>query len=196
MSKIKIDLNVLIDNQKILDQKAIKEILQGNKEKVIRIAKEKDIDEEYLYQSIKKEFYNIKDDLCISVAVDAVIFFKENDVYHIFLVKRKHEPFKGYYALPGGFIELGESTEEAITREVKEELGINIKIKSLITVQSKVGRDPRGQTITIAYLCEAETKNAIAGDDAESYKIIPINYVIELAFDHNEILEKAKKILM
>lgn len=196
MAKIKIDFNVLVDDQKILDQKALKEILQGNKEKVIKIAKEKGIDVEYLYQSIKKEFYNIKDDLCISVAVDAVVFFKEDNVYNIFLVKRKHEPFKGYYALPGGFIELGESAEEAITREVKEELGININIKSLITVQSKIGRDPRGQTITIAYLCEAESKDAMAGDDAEAYKIIPINYAIELAFDHNEILEKAKKILM
>ncbi|MGC8581104.1 MAG: NUDIX domain-containing protein [Thermoplasmata archaeon] len=196
MAKIKIDLNVSIDDQKVLERKAIKEILMGNKEEIIKIAKEKGIDEEYLFQSIKKEFYNIKDDLCISVAVDAVVFFKEDDLYNIFLVKRKNEPFKGYYALPGGFIELGESAEEAIRREVKEELGINIKIKSLVTVQSKIGRDPRGQTITIAYLCEAETKNAMAGDDAETYKIIPINYAIELAFDHNEILEKAKKILM
>jgi len=126
------------------------------------------------------------------LTVDAVILY---DSDHIVLIKRKNPPFKNQYALPGGFVDIGETVEDACVREAKEETNINIKIRKLIGVFSKPDRDPRGHTVSIAFLCGPKTKNEKpeAKDDAADLEIISLSKIpeINLAFDHKIIIKKA-----
>ena len=69
----------------------------------------------------------------------------------VLLIRRKNEPFKGAYALPGGFVDIGETVEAACRREVREETGLNVDALRLIGVYSDPGRDPRGHTVSVAY---------------------------------------------
>ena len=118
---------------------------------------------------------------CIGLTVDGVIIYNNG----IVLIKRKREPFKGHYALTGGFVEYGETVEEALEREMKEETGLDVRIIRLIGVYSKPDRDPRGHTVSVAFLCmgEGELK---AGDDAKEVHVFPIDEALKLslAFDH------------
>jgi len=125
-----------------------------------------------------------------SITVDGILV--ENG--KILLVVRKKEPFKGFYALPGGFVEYGEKTEDAIIREMREETGLEVKVKRLIGVYSDPNRDPRGHTITVVYELEKIGGELIGGDDAESVAMIPLSELPLLAFDHNKIVEDYKKI--
>lgn len=126
-----------------------------------------------------------------SLAVDAVVIKKGK----ILLVRRKNEPYKGMLALPGGFVEYGEKTEDAVLRELKEETGMKGKIKSLVGVFSDPKRDPRGHVVSIAYLVEAENEDAKAGDDAEACEWVKIEDLRELAFDHMDIVKKALEVI-
>lgn len=123
-----------------------------------------------------------------SVTVDGVIIKNGK----VLLIKRKNEPFKGRWALPGGFVEYGETVEEAVLREVKEETGMDAKIKKLVGVYSSPDRDPRGHTISIAFLMEAKGE-AIAGDDATEARFFDLKKLPPLAFDHAKIIEDAVK---
>ncbi|MGC9166421.1 MAG: NUDIX domain-containing protein [Thermoplasmata archaeon] len=120
-----------------------------------------------------------------AVAVDGILF-KDNKVL---LIKRKNEPFKGYYALPGGFVEYNETTENAITREMKEETNLDVKIKGLFGVYSDPRRDPREHVISIVYELDVENMNFKAGDDAEDVLLADIENLPKLAFDHSKILD-------
>ncbi|MHA2282241.1 MAG: NUDIX domain-containing protein [Promethearchaeota archaeon] len=124
------------------------------------------------------------------IAVDAVILM--NNKHDLVLINRKKPPFQGELALPGGFVEVGETVENACIREAKEETNINIKIVKLIGVFSDPKRDPRGHNISIAFLCEPLTKNEtpLALDDAASLEIMPLKEIssLKLAFDHKEII--------
>ncbi len=122
-----------------------------------------------------------------SVTVDIIIDYKKEG---IILIKRKNEPFKNCWALPGGFLEVGqETTENAAIREAKEETSLDIKLGdlTLFGVYSKPERDPRGPTVTIVYSTKVNEGVLKGADDALEAKVfnqIPDN----LAFDHNEIL--------
>ena len=107
----------------------------------------------------------------------------------ILLIKRKNEPFKGKWALPGGFIEYGEKVEDAVVREVVEETGIKTAIKDLIGIYSDPNRDPRGHTITVVYLLSIKGGVLKAEDDAADAKFFDINNLPELAYDHGIIIE-------
>ena len=124
------------------------------------------------------------------VTVDAIIIYEKDK---LILIKRKNPPFQGEYALPGGFVDIGETVENACKREAKEETNINIKIKKLIGVYSDPKRDPRGHVVTIAFLCEPKTKNEKpkALDDAASLEIVPLSKVasLKIAFDHKKIVK-------
>ncbi len=127
---------------------------------------------------------------------DAVIYRKvmTDDEYEILLIQRKNPPFQGNFALPGGFVEYGESVEEACIREAKEETNLDVKIERLIGVYSKPNRDPRGHTITAAFLCvPPENSNPLGCDDAKNAKFFKISKIlsIELAFDHKDIIRGA-----
>jgi 8-oxo-dGTP diphosphatase len=109
----------------------------------------------------------------------------------ILLIQRKHSPFQGSWALPGGFVEYGEKTEDALIREMSEETGLKIKIRSLLGVYSDPSRDPRGHTVTVAYLVEPVGGVVNAGDDAMSAKFFKADELPELAFDHAIIVKDA-----
>lgn len=111
--------------------------------------------------------------------------------HSVLLIQRKHSPFQGAWALPGGFVEYGEKTEDAIIREMDEETGLKIRIRGLLGVYSDPHRDPRGHTVTVAYLVEARGGAIEAGDDARSAKFFKAEELPLLAFDHAIIVKDA-----
>ena len=121
-----------------------------------------------------------------SIAVDGVLIKNGK----ILLIKRKNEPFKGKWALPGGFVEYGEKVEDAVLREFQEEVGIKAKIKKLLGVYSDPKRDPRGHVISVVFLLEAEGEPK-AGDDAADAKFFSLDELPPLAFDHEKIIKDA-----
>lgn len=106
----------------------------------------------------------------------------------ILLVKRAKDPFKGRWALPGGFVEYGEKMEEAVTREVKEETGLDTRIIRLFGVYSDPERDPRGHTVSIVYCLKISGGKIHGGDDASEVGFFPLSSLPELAFDHADII--------
>ncbi len=121
------------------------------------------------------------------LAVDALIIYQGKLV----LIKRKNPPYQNQYALPGGFVEVGETVEEAVVREAKEETGLDIRLEKLLGVYSEPSRDPRGHIVSICYLA-AGSGNLKAGSDAKDITLVSLNEIPELAFDHNTIIENAK----
>ncbi|MEM3023707.1 MAG: NUDIX hydrolase [Candidatus Parvarchaeum sp.] len=125
-----------------------------------------------------------------SLAVDGVII-KDNQ---ILLIKRKNDPYKDKWAMPGGFVEYGERTEDAVLREVKEETGLEAKISQLVGVYSDPKRDPRKHVVSITYLLKDISGTERGGDDAKEAKWWNVNKLPELAFDHQYIINDALKI--
>jgi len=118
------------------------------------------------------------------LSIDAVIV-KDGQ---LLLIKRGFEPYKGYWALPGGMVEYEETVEETVAREVLEETGLKVISLRLIGVFSKPNRHPR-QAVAIAYKCEVEGE-ALAGDDAADLKYFSLNQIPgKLAFDHRDIIK-------
>jgi len=130
------------------------------------------------------------------VTVDAAVFAFINNKTRILLIKRGKEPFKGKWALPGGFIGIDEELQDAVSRELFEETGLeNIKLQQLHTF-GKCGRDPRGRQITIVFWGVAAKgfKKIKAGDDASSAKWFDLEKLPQdLAFDHEEVIDFAEK---
>jgi 8-oxo-dGTP diphosphatase len=114
---------------------------------------------------------------------------------YVLLIRRKHDPFKGSYALPGGFVDVGERVEDACRRELKEETGLEVGALRLIGVYSDPNRDPRGHTCSIAYLARVSRAEPQAGDDAASAGWVADWRAEALAFDHAQILGDAEKLL-
>lgn len=129
-----------------------------------------------------------------SVTADCVVFgYKEGELFAL-LIQRANEPFKGKWALPGGFVDDNESAENAAYRELKEETGIdNIPAFEQFHTFSTPGRDPRGHTISIAFLAfvNKDAYNPYGSDDASNAGWFRVNAIPPLAFDHEEILSKA-----
>jgi 8-oxo-dGTP diphosphatase len=127
----------------------------------------------------------------IFVTVDIVIIKKEAD-YELLLIKRKNEPFKDSWALPGGFVDENEDLETAAKRELQEETQIQIDSLHQIGAFGRPFRDPRGHMISVAYFGEVSPNTiAVASDDAKEAQWFSINNLPTLAFDHDEIIEKA-----
>jgi len=121
------------------------------------------------------------------LTVDALIIFEGKLV----LIRRRNPPFKDSFALPGGFVEVGETVEEAVIREAKEETGLDIELIKLLGVYSDPSRDPRGHTVSVCYLALGRGKLK-AGSDAKDIRLFGLNEIPQLAFDHNIIIENAK----
>lgn len=128
-----------------------------------------------------------------SLTVDTIIF---DESENIILIKRKNNPYKDHWALPGGFVEYGETVENAAIRETKEETSIDVTLTSLVNVYSKPDRDPRGHTVTVAYTAKGDFNQMKAADDACDIEIFSKSDLkkIELAFDHAKIIEDAFKV--
>ena len=130
-----------------------------------------------------------------AVTADCVVIAKETEP-KVLLIQRGNEPFKGQWALPGGFLNMDETTEQCAVRELEEETGLKVTKIKQIGVYSKVDRDPRGRTITVAYLAIIDKVENVKGlDDAAKAQWFPISNLPKLAFDHEEIISDAKKIL-
>jgi 8-oxo-dGTP diphosphatase len=117
-----------------------------------------------------------------SITADVIIEFGEG----IVLIERKNEPYG--WAIPGGFVDVGESLERAAVREALEETSLHVELREMLYVYGKPGRDPRGHTVTVVYIGEG-TGRLKAADDAKSarvftYETLPDN----LAFDHREVI--------
>lgn len=126
------------------------------------------------------------------LTVDAVVFDKAG---RLLLIKRKSPPFKGRFALPGGFVEVGETVEEAAARELREETGIIAKVQRLVGIYSQPKRDPRGHVIAIAFLMKARAAKPAAGDDAAAAEYVADWRSLDLAFDHAQIVADAVALL-
>jgi 8-oxo-dGTP diphosphatase len=119
------------------------------------------------------------------LTVDGIVLKKGK----ILLIKRKKQPFKNMWALPGGFVGYKEKVEDAVIREVFEETGLNTKITDLIGIYSDPNRDPRGHTVTVVYLLEILGGILKGDDDAFDAKFFDLTHLPELAFDHNDIIK-------
>jgi len=126
-----------------------------------------------------------------ALTVDSVVITNNAVV----LIRRKNPPFKGSYALPGGFVEENETVEAACIREAREETGLSLRNLSLIGVYSGPNRDPRGRTVSVAFLAEADLASLQAGDDAASAEIVKDWRSKSLAFDHKQIVSDAFKMI-
>ena len=125
-----------------------------------------------------------------AVTVDAVLISPRNSVL---LIERGKEPFKGKWALPGGFIEMDEELETACRRELEEETGLRVGELKQFRAYGGVNRDPRHRTISVLFYAFTDDELlACAGDDAAKVQWFSINQLPELAFDHRKILDEFK----
>jgi len=126
-----------------------------------------------------------------AVTADCIVFTKESTP-KVLLIERGSDPFKGCWAFPGGFLDMDETTDQCAIRELKEETGLEVTRVQPIGTYSKVDRDPRGRTITVAYLAVVESPMEVKGqDDAAKAQWFPIDALPDLAFDHDEIMKDA-----
>ena len=127
-----------------------------------------------------------------AVAVDLVVLRNVEQGTSILLIQRKNPPFQNSWALPGGFLDIDETVEQAAARELHEETGLMATSMQQLHAFSEVNRDPRTRVISIAFLANVEDdEQAVAADDAAEVGWFPINELPELAFDHLQIVELA-----
>ena len=126
-----------------------------------------------------------------AVTADCIVITREAEP-KVLLIQRGNPPFKGAWAFPGGFMNMDETTEQCAIRELEEETGLQVTELHQIGAYSKVDRDPRGRTITVAYLVLVDEPVAVTGqDDAAKAKWLPVDALPPLAFDHEDIMRDA-----
>ena len=126
-----------------------------------------------------------------AVTADCIVITREAEP-KVLLIQRGNPPFKGGWAFPGGVMNMDETTEQCAVRELEEETGLRLSKIQQIGAYSKVDRDPRGRTVTVAYLAIVDAPMAVSGqDDAAKAQWFPLTALPELAFDHEEIMKDA-----
>ena len=121
------------------------------------------------------------------LAADAIIELLDYPGRPFVLIERVYPPYG--WAIPGGFVDVGESLEHAAIREAKEETSLNVELTSLLGIYSNPQRDPRNHTVTAVYIAQAHG-TPIAADDAKTYGLLSFdNLPKQLAFDHAQVLE-------
>ncbi len=129
-----------------------------------------------------------------ALSVDAIIFKKEQKRVYVLLIQRGHPPFEGMWALPGGFVDMEETLEEAVARELQEETGMTGIDLTQFRAFSALDRDPRFRVVSVVFTGMASpTDVARAGDDARQAQWFPIDIMPKLAFDHSAIMKMALK---
>lgn len=126
-----------------------------------------------------------------SLTTDCVVLDAKG---RVLLIRRGNPPFKGAYALPGGFVDVGETVEDACRRELMEETGVKAGRLTLVGVYSDPKRDPRGHTVATVFLTRVRSANAKAGDDAAAVEWVERWQSLQLAFDHAKILRDAMRL--
>lgn len=131
----------------------------------------------------------------IQIAVDAIVFgYNKQAGVSVLLIKRKYEPFRGKWAIPGGFIKDDESLEDAVERELLEETGVIINYLEQLYTFGKPNRDPRRRIVSVAYfglVKSSQFEKLQATTDAEEAQWFNIKSLPNLAFDHKEIIRIA-----
>ena len=155
-------------------------IVWRNSEKEREEKREKENDLKYAYKYPR-----------LAMTVDTILIAGIKAPKRILLVQRKFDPFKGFWALPGGFVGMDETLKSASKRELFEETGLqNIPLSQFFTFDA-VGRDPRHRTVTtVFYGIVDEPVYVFGGDDAENAEWFALDALPELAFDHGEIIQK------
>ena len=126
-----------------------------------------------------------------AVTADCIVITNEADPA-VLLIERGDNPFKGSWAFPGGFMNMDETTEQCAIRELEEETGLRVSNVQQIGAYSKIDRDPRGRTITVAYLAIVDKPIDVSGqDDAAKADWWPLFNLPHLAFDHYDIMQDA-----
>jgi 8-oxo-dGTP diphosphatase len=121
-----------------------------------------------------------------ALTVDAIVITPQ---HQILLIERRYEPFAGRWALPGGFVDIGETLEAASIRELKEETGLELTAMEQFRVFDAIGRDPRHRTISVVFFAIVPHRSDVAGnDDARLAGWFPLTDLPPLAFDHDEII--------
>lgn len=128
-----------------------------------------------------------------ALTVDAVVFRKLNNEFEVLLIQRKHYPFAGMWALPGGFVDMDETVEQAVGRELYEETNLKFDQLEQLHTFSALGRDPRGRTVSVTFfgLIDEKHSDVRGGDDASDAKWFKMSNIPTLAFDHIEAINMA-----
>lgn len=129
-----------------------------------------------------------------AVTADCIVFSRYPKP-QVLLIRRGNEPFKGEWAFPGGFLNMDETVQECARRELEEETGLVVQDIHLVGVYSRLERDPRGHTVTPAFLSIMDYPlDVCGGDDAAQAQWFPLNQLPVLAFDHGEIISDAMRL--
>ena len=129
-----------------------------------------------------------------AVTADCIVFSRYPKP-QVLLIRRGNEPIKGEWAFPGGFLNMDETVQECARRELEEETGLVVQDIHLVGVYSRPGRDPRGHTVTPAFLSIMDYPlDVCGGDDAAQAQWFPLNQLPVLAFDHGEIISDAMRL--
>ena len=128
-----------------------------------------------------------------AVTVDCLVYRLANSAREILLIQRKNEPYKGKWALPGGFLEMDENLHDAAVRELREETGLSIPVLEQFHTFDAVDRDPRHRTISTVFIGKPGKGSGTlkAASDASEAKWFKLLNLPGLAFDHNEIIDLA-----
>lgn len=130
------------------------------------------------------------------VTVDVIAVAPRAGGYQVLLIRRGMDPFGGKWALPGGFLELDEELEDGAAREFLEETGIEAPLLEQVGAVGTIGRDPRGRTITVAFLSRLdEPLPPQAGSDAAQARWFALDDLPPMAFDHGEIVDRARPMI-
>lgn len=129
-----------------------------------------------------------------ALTVDAVVFRQSGEL-EVLLIQRKNYPFEGMWALPGGFVDMEETVEEAVVRELYEETHLRLDHLQQLHTFSALGRDPRGRTVSVTFFGVIDPQNSQVrgGDDAMDAKWFKMSEIPSLAFDHIEAINMAMK---
>ena len=130
-----------------------------------------------------------------AVTADCVVFGIDGQRISVLLIERGGEPYKGCWAIPGGFMNIDENAEQGARRELKEETGLEVENLKQIGAFTEVNRDPRERVITIAFYTMVPQTEVHGSDDAAKAQWFPLDEIPPLAFDHDVILRQAIEML-